>query len=85
MIHRDAKKPLSGSVVSSQVSLLFSNIIRSKYEKGLPCQLFLPELNLIPRGYIILDRTHSFQGILWDLPKNLWKLSVYEKFYYSGN
>ena len=25
--------------------------------------LFLQRLNLIPRGYIILDRTHSFHGI----------------------
>ena len=37
------KKPLSGSTVSSQVSLLYSNIIRSEYENGLPCDIFLGE------------------------------------------
>ena len=26
---------------------------------------FLQRLNLVPRGYIILDRTHSFHGIFW--------------------
>ena len=36
MLHRDAK-------VNSQVSLLFSNIIESKYENGLPSDLFLAE------------------------------------------
>ena len=41
---------------------------------------FLQILNLVPRGYIILDRTHSFHGILGDSPENLRKLSVYEKF-----
>ena len=40
---RDAKKPLSGSTVNSQVSLFFLNIIRSKYENGLPCDHFLEE------------------------------------------
>ena len=43
MLHRDAKKPLPDSIVSGQVSLLFSNIIRSKYENELSCDLFLPE------------------------------------------
>ena len=37
------KKPLSDSSVNSQVLLLFSNIIRSKYEHGLPCDLLLAE------------------------------------------
>ena len=42
-------------------------------------------LKLDPEGYIILDITHSFHGISRDLPKNLRKLSVYEKFYHPGN
>ena len=42
---------------NSQVSLLFSNIIGSKYENGMPCNLFLAESH--PRSYIILDRTHT--------------------------
>ena len=39
------KNPVSGSTVNSQVSplLLFSNIIGSKYENELPCDLFLAE------------------------------------------
>ena len=37
------KNPLSDATVNSQVSLLllFSNIIGSKYENGLPSDLFL--------------------------------------------
>ena len=46
---------------------------------------FFQSLNLVPRGYIILDRTHSVQEILADLPENLQKLSVYKKFYHPGN
>ena len=46
---------------------------------------FLQRLNLVPKGYINLDRTHSFHGISGDLPENLRKLSVYEKFYHPGN
>ena len=42
-MHSDAKKPLSGSTVNSQVLLVFSHIIGSKYENGLPCDLFLAE------------------------------------------
>ena len=42
-------------------------------------------LKLDPEGYIILDITHSFHGISRDLPENLRKLSVYEKFYHPGN
>ena len=38
------KKPLSGSTVKSQVSLLFSNIIGLKYENRLSCDLFLQKL-----------------------------------------
>ena len=45
---------------------------------------FLQILNLVPRGYIILDRTHSFQAIS-DSPENLRKLSIYEKFYHPEN
>ena len=42
-------------------------------------------LKLDPEGYIILDITHSLHGISRDLPENLRKLSVYEKFYHPGN
>ena len=42
MLHRDVKKPLSGSTRNSQVSLLFPNI-RSKYKNGLPCDPYLAE------------------------------------------
>ena len=42
---------------------------------------FLQILNLVPRGYISLERTHSFHEILGDSPENLRKLSIYEKFY----
>ena len=42
---------------------------------------FLQRCNLVPRGYIILDRIHSFHGISGDSPKNL----QYEKFYHLGN
>ena len=40
---RCKKTGLSGSIVNSQVSLLFSNIIGSKYENGLSCDVFLAE------------------------------------------
>ena len=79
------KKPLSVSTVNSQVSLLFSNIIGSKYENGLPCNLFLAETQPRSQGLYHLDRTHSFHGISDDSPENLRKLSVYEKFYLPGN
>ena len=46
---------------------------------------FLQRLNLVPRGYIILDGTQSFHGISGDSPENLRKLSIYEKFYHPGN
>ena len=46
---------------------------------------FFQRLNFVPRSYIILDRTHSFHGILGDPPENLQKLSLYEKFYHPGN
>ena len=36
--------------------------------------------NLVPRDYIILDRTHSFHGISVNLLENLRKLSVYKNF-----
>ena len=36
---------------------------------------FLQRLNLVPRGYIILDRTRSFHRILGNSPENMWKLS----------
>ena len=42
-------------------------------------------LSLVPRGYIILDGTHSFHGISGDSPDNLQKLSVYEKNYHPEN
>ena len=46
---------------------------------------FLQRLNLVVKGYIILDRTLSFHGILGDSPENLRKHSVYEKFYHPRN
>ena len=36
---------------------------------------FSQRLNLVPRGYIILDRTHSFHGIWGNSPENLRQLS----------
>ena len=73
-MHSDAKKPLSGSTVNSQVLLVFSHIIGSKYENGLPCDLFLAETQ--PPSFL----EHSFHGIPGDSPEILRKLSVYEKF-----
>ena len=70
---------------NSQLSLLFSNITESKYENGMPCDIFLKRLNLILRSYIILDKTHSFHRILGDSPENMKKLSVYQKFYHPVN
>ena len=35
------------------ISLLFLNIIGSKYENGLPRDLFLQRLDIVPNGYII--------------------------------
>ena len=32
---------------------------------------FLQRFNFVPRGCIVLDRTHCFHGILDDLPENL--------------
>ena len=46
---------------------------------------FLQRLNLVPRGYIILDGTHSLHGISGDSLENLQKLSVCEKFYQPKN
>ena len=46
---------------------------------------FLQILNLVPRVYTILDKTHSFHGVSGNSPENLRKLSVYEKFYDPGN
>ena len=39
----------------------------------------LQRLNLVPRDYIILDRTYSFHGIWVNSLENLRKLSVYKK------
>ena len=39
-----------GSKVNSQVSLVFSNIIGSKYKNGLPCDLFLAKTQF-PRNF----------------------------------
>ena len=39
----------------------------------------LQRLNLVPRDYIILDRTYSFHGISVNSLENLRKLSVYKK------
>ena len=46
---------------------------------------FLQILNLVPRVYTILNKTHSFHGVSGNSPENLRKLSVYEKFYDPGN
>ena len=60
MLHRDAKKPLKGSTVNSEESLLFSNIIGLKYENGLSCDLFLAETQLCSYGlYQIRQNTVS--------------------------
>ena len=71
----------------STVKYRFSFQILSDKDMKMGCHaiFFLERLNLVPRSYIILDRTHSFHRILRDLPENLQKLSVYEKFYHSGN
>ena len=45
---------------------------------------FLQRPNLVPKGYIILDRTHSFHRISGDLAENLRKVSVYEKCYHPA-
>ena len=61
------KKPLLGSIVSSQVSLLFSNIIGSKYKNGLLCNLFLAETQVRSQGlYHFRQNTHfpqNFRGL----------------------
>ena len=46
---------------------------------------FLQRLNLVPRGCIILEKTHNFHGFSVNLPENLRKLSVYGKVYHTGN
>ena len=68
-------------VQQSTVKYRFSFWTLSNRNMKMGCQaiFFLQRLNLVPRGYINLDRTHSFHGILGDLPENLWKLSIYEK------
>ena len=45
----------------------------------------LQRLNVLPVGYIILDRTHSFHEISGDSPENLQKLLDYEKFHHPRN
>ena len=78
------KNPLSGPTVNSQVQLLLLLLDRN-IKMGCHAIFFLQGLNLVPKGYIILDRTHSFHIISGSSPKNMQKLSVYEKFYHSGN
>ena len=71
----------------STVKYRFSFRTLSDQNMKMDCHaiFFLQILNLVPRRYIILDRTHSFHGILGDSPENLRKLSVYEKFYDPGH
>ena len=38
---------------------------------GCHATFFLQRRNLVPKNYIILDRTHSFHGISGDSPENL--------------
>ena len=59
----------------SKVKYRFSFWTLSDRNMKMGCHVisFLQRLNLVPRGYIILDRTH---GILGDSPENLRKLSV---------
>ena len=63
----------------------FWTLLDWNMKMGCHAIFFLQRLNLIPRGYIILDGTHSFHGISRDSPKNLRKLLVYEKFYHPEN
>ena len=74
-------------VQQSTVKYRFSFQTLSDQNMKMGCHVifFLQRLNLVPRGYIILDRTHSFHGISGDSPENLQKLLVYEKFYHPGN
>ena len=62
----------------------FRTLSDRNMKTGCHAVFFFQRLNLFPKGYVILDRTHSFQGILADLPKNLLELLVYEAFYHPG-
>ena len=60
--------------------------IASLFNMKMNCHaIVLPRINLVPRGYIILDKNHSFHGILGDSPENLQKFSFYDKFYHPEN
>ena len=70
----------------------FRTLSDRNMKMGCHAIFFFQRLNPAPRGYIEqtvvrqgLDRTHSSHGISGDLPENLRKLSVYEKFYHPGN
>ena len=63
----------------------FQTLSNQNMKMGCRAIFFLQRLNLVPRGFIILDSTHSFHGILGDSPENLRKLSVYKKCYHPGN
>ena len=69
----------------SNIASLFRTLPDRNMEMGCHAIFFLERLNLVPRGNIILDRTHIFHGILSDSPENQRKLSVYEKFYHPRN
>ena len=71
------KKPLSGSTVNYHFS--FQTLSDQNMKMDYYAIFLFQRLNLIPTGYILFDRTHSFHGNLGDSPENLWKLSVYEK------
>ena len=63
----------------------FQTLSDRNMKMGCHAIFFLQKLNLVPRGYIILHRTHSFHGISSDSPESLRKLSVCKIFYRQGN
>ena len=60
----------------------FRTLSDRNMKMGCHAIFFLQILNLVPRGFIILERTQSFHAISGDLPENLWKFSVYKKIYH---
>ena len=49
----------------------FRTLSDRNMKMGCHAIFFLKRLNLIPRGYIILDKTYSFHGISGYWPENL--------------
>ena len=72
-------------VQKSTVRYHFSFWILSDWNMKMGCYatFFSQRINLFLKGYIILERTHSFHGIKDGSPENLQKL--HEKFYHSEN